>query len=94
MYTEKPKLLPDPDPDVETYSGRVLEIKSVSDISLLIQSLVFKYMTTSAHCTVLSYWTSSLERFYDQFYIYFDAFHLNSDKICEQKLIMKCGPNS
>jgi len=50
---------PRPDPDVETYSGRVLEIKSVSDISLLIQFLVFKYVTTCAHCTVLSCWTSS-----------------------------------
>ncbi|NXS27281.1 CE170 protein, partial [Pomatostomus ruficeps] len=52
--SEESKLLPDPDPGVETYSGRVLEIKSVSDISLLIQFLVFKYIITYAHCTVLS----------------------------------------
>ncbi|NXX16912.1 CE170 protein, partial [Podargus strigoides] len=52
--SEKSKLLPDPDPDVETYSGRVLEIKSVSDISLLIKFLIFKYITIYAHCTVLS----------------------------------------
>ncbi|NXP57658.1 CE170 protein, partial [Chloropsis cyanopogon] len=52
--SEKSKLLPDPDPDVETYSGRVLEIKSVSDISLFIQFLVFKYIIAYAHCTVLS----------------------------------------